>query len=525
MHGFGFATGHRARAPGGAWQARNAETLAYLARQAGHGLSAAAVRALDDFVGALKAGGLWTLGDQILWLHPALPNRYLNLLGEGFPATPGGGLVDVADNPATFSAGGSGAGIAAMASSSGVRFQQNSASLGVVSVQDGTRASAPVSDSTARNLLSPYNASHLAVARVNASTTLAASAAVSNDSGFLLASRTAAAASTLYKGGVAIGSSTAASQLRTANPILFGANAMPAAYALTWIGAGLDAAQAAALCTAADAFMAAVGVHALTTDSATAAMAAAHVWPDVSGIGDAGKGLPCTGLAALPDGRWLVGVGLATISDQAGVAIVSADFSTLLAQYSYTGWGMTGYSTQGVTVDGDGNGACIAKNPGTEARLVRFDLATGALVGDDALPYAGCNALTYDSRRDRLVIGRTDVNRIDWYDPATLAVDATIPSIAVANDQLCYHAATDSLLVTGGANGADGYCYVYTSREYGAMWRKRALTMEGSLAIEGVAVTGDADGTATLVIADDGHTHGAAYDRNRAHVYAGVAMG
>lgn len=506
-----------------AYSFANAEAEAFVARQSGNTLSNSDKQALDTFVGALKTQGLWTLADQILWLNPRLPFPLLNLLGVSNTATMGAGVIAVPDNPSFFSPGTAGNAISGMASASGAQFQQNSASLGAFFIEGGNRSAVPVSDSTVRNFLSPSSSTNKGAARVNSNTNMI-SAADQSGHGFMVATRIGATDSRLYKSGVEIASSTAASQARTTNPILFGANNMPQAYALTWIGGGLNAVQAAALCSAVETFMSATGVHPLTSTATANPLSAITNLPDASGIGVAGKGIPCTGLAALPDGRWLIGIGLASISNAAGIAILSADKSTVELQRSYASWGMSAYSTQGVAVDLNGDGLCIAKNSGTEARLVRFELATGNIIGSSAIPNASANGIAVDTKRNRYIISTTSDNAIRWYLRDTLAADTSVPLINFPCDQLCYHAATDSILATGGANDVDGILRVYSTREYGAFWLIRNDTVVGSLAVEGVALTDFNAGRAMITIADDGHTHNTAYNVNRLHRYDSVLI-
>jgi hypothetical protein len=514
----------------------NPEAGAFIARQAGHTLSNTHLAAFDSFVGSLKSAGLRAKCDQLIWLNPALPNPQFNLFGVTNPAVFTNGPEPVPGNPSFYVDGRSGGeSIALMASSSGVQFQQNSGSFGLFTIEGETnRASAPVFDSVSRNLFSSRSSTGTVVARVNSATNMA-SAVRNNGHGFFLATRVGTTDSRLYQSGIEIASSTAASALRTANPVLLGTgNGQAQGFALTWMGAGLNATEAAALCSAVETLMAATGVHSLPS----VRQAVGYPLAETINLPDGNvppattaRGIPNTGLIRLGDGRWLYGIGVETMTDQAGVAILNTAQTAVDAQYTYAGWGLGAASTQGVAIDTNGDGLCIRKvtsPPGSElAQLVRFNIATGALISATTLTgFASANGLAVDTRRNRFIISTTADNRVQWIDKTTLVEDSAIPRIVVPADQLFYDAVTDTMWVTGGANGSNGYAKGYSSRDYGGLWLARDHVLQGALAIEGITF-GSRDtgaGTAAVWIADDRDTHNTGDTKNSANRYDAVAV-
>jgi hypothetical protein len=522
---------------GGAPVLVNPEAGAFVARQAGHTLSNTHLAAFDSFVGSLKSAGLWAKCDQLIWLNPALPNPQFNVRGVANSAVFTNGPEPVANNPAFFVNGlAGGESIALMASSAGVQFQQDSASIGLFVIEGETnRSSAPTGDSVTRNLMSARSSTGAVAARVNSATTMS-SAVRNNGHGFFVATRVGATDSRLYQSGIEIATSTAASALRTSNPILLGTgNGQAQAYALTWMGAGLNATEAAALCAAVETFISATGVHSLP--SVRHAVTYPLTIPTINlpdGLippATLNRGIPNTGLSRLGDGRWLYGIGLGTMTDQAGVAILNAAQTVVEAQYTYAGWGLGAASTQGVAVDSNGDGLCIRKvtsPPGSEtAQLVRFNIVTGALISATTLTgFAAANGLAVDTKRNRFIVSTTGNNRVQWLDKTTLLEDLTIPRISIAADQLFYDALTDTVWVTGGANGSNGYAKGYTSSDYGGLWLAFDHVLTGALAIEGIsfAERNTGAGTATIWVADDRETHNTGDTKNSANRYDNVAV-
>ncbi len=533
--GYGFAVTIARRTASTAFAFANAEAAAFMARQSGHTLSIAHIAAFDSFISSLKSAGLWGKCDQLIWLNPRLADARLNVTGVSNSATFTNTPEPQLANPSYFVDGRAGGeSIGLMASASGVQFQQDSAFFGAFLIEGETgRSSTVAADSVSRNLISGRNATNFAVMRVNSATSMTSTAAVASGYGWIGASRVGAADTRMYKGGAEIGSSAAASALRTANPILLGSgNGQPQGFALAWLGAGLNATEANALEAAVNTFMAATGVHSLPSvrQSVSYARAATIKLPDgLIPPATLNRGMPNTGIAPrLGDGRWLQAVGLGTMTDQAGVAILNTGFTAIDAQYSFAGWGLGAASAQGVTVDTNGDGIVIQKDTtGGVARLVRFTIATGAFVSATVLTgFPSGNGIAVDTKRNRLILSTTADNRIRWLDKATLLEDTAIPQISVPADMLFYDVITDTVWATGGTNGSDGYAKGYSTRDYGGMWLARDHVLQGALAIEGLAFAGrDATaGTATIWTTDDRFTHGQGDQFNSNNRYDAVAV-
>lgn len=517
MFGFDLESGASeslATAPAPA-PALRAETAALVGRMASPP-SRARRQAIDRLIAALVDVDLWDRLDALVILaaHDAQA-ALLNWKGAVHTSSIGGGApVFTADRG--FWCDGLDDWIdTGFAPSAGVRFQQNSAMAGAWFRKGERNANSPVGTVTASAVtINPRGASDASASRLNGSGAVNGGM-VATGYGFTAVDRASSTTLQQYAGGRALGAAASAtSSSRSGVTIGLGRanNAFAEGQFCAFVaGASLSPAQHAALFTALDAYMAEVGVAALPSPAVrTLPLAAAYTLPDGSAPASPGKGMAATGLVRMPDGRWYVGNGLATRRALL-FSRMSADLGAVEAEFTSAGLGLGSDfdgSCQGMTLDAsDGTIWFILKLAGAGGAttyLCHFDPATEAMVGSPIAISPSDTGVAYDPVIDELWITRdtgANAGQLVLYSKAGTALTAAIPTPG-GTDQCAYRAETGELLVTAGANGANGTVCVYARGDYGGMALRRMDTLAGADAIEGVAAA-----LGAIFVCNDAATH------------------
>lgn len=488
---------------------------------------------IGGLVAGLVASGIWAKLDvfQMFAAHDAQAAR-LNWKGASFGASVTAGAPLFIADRGYYCDGIDDCLSTGWAPSAGVAYQQNDCCLGGWVLEGGQRINAPMGSGTAAAvLLSPRSGSDKIVARLNSSASTTSTSSVATGYGMTIACRTGASAVTLWRNGAQVdGTFTTASATRSSIGIDFGRSnsVFVEQQALCWFaGAALSGAEQAILYALLSAYFAALGVAPLDVATGSVGFAARQVLPDGANPQLAGRGLPGCGLAVDGvDGSLWVGWSLGTMSANAGLAHLSADGASLIAEYSTVALGAAAgiavpaaSGTQGVAYDGrdDTLWWVSVDSVNGQCWLCHADLVLGApvLLSCTLLPNADqINSVTVDSKRGQLILLNEESGRFDWYNVntsgvASLATPARFGTNPGGNsDHVHYVAALDRVLVSGGPNGGDGYVHEFALAEhYGGMWLRRNITLTGADAVEGVSY--DAT-TGMLRIANDGYTHASA---------------
>ncbi len=222
--------------------------------------SASRVALFDAFLRAIKAGGLWTRLDVLYLLaaHDEQAGR-VNLIAPGsHTCTAVNSPSFVADRG--FAGDGSTSYLSTGLNPSlgGTRFALNDAVLFVWSLTDLNASAAEIGTRTSTRLLARSSGS--LAARANTSTTT--TVAVADSLGLVGWSRRSAAGHDFFRGGTVVASPTQASGAISNDAIRIGAAGSTYSarrLAVAGAGAGLDSSQIAALASACEAYLDAVG--------------------------------------------------------------------------------------------------------------------------------------------------------------------------------------------------------------------------------------------------------------------------
>lgn len=246
--------------------------------------------------------------------------------------------------------------------------------------------------------------------------------------------------------------------------------------------------------------------------------AAAQTMPQASASA-VGKGFTCTGLAALPDGRWAVGNhGKAQSGDPTwapSIVILSEDMTTVVDEILLAPLFSGFQSVQGVAYDPARNSLWIADLANKMIRQV--SLAGVALGGDITLTYAP-NGLAIDPAADAIWAYAQAEDPTPSVLQKLSLVDGSVlqnGSLVLSNhDHLHYIAETKTMLVSSGANGTSETLRFYAAPA-GAAWTLQAtITVTEARAIEGIAWR---DGR--LYVMDDAYFHGGGASVNQVLIY------
>ncbi|WP_076072089.1 hypothetical protein [Sphingomonas montana] len=488
---------------------RHPATVALLARMTTPPAPSRAA-AIDRLIVGLHVAGIW---DRLEALYvPAAHHPQAALLDwtgrHGTAAVAGGSPTFVADRGCHVD------GIddwidLGFGPAQGQRFQQNSAmvAMWVRNANTGQTASGFGLLGSNQTGLNPRGAGGVPASRLNSSAATVG-ASVPTGHGLIAVDRAGATAVQHYKNGLANGivGTAASSTPASANFVMGRAGGSHAAnqFCAVAIGGHLTAAEHGGLHAALDGYMTAVGVTELAIGGTTRTLAAARTLPDGGSGAAAGKGWTCTGLARLPDGSWLVGNdgrgSSASDPNLASIVHLSADMTTILHQWTTAAMGFSAGSVQGVAWEplapGQGRGRIWFMIVGAGQPLCHATLsedwsitATGTLAG-----VTSGNGVVHDAIRDRIVV--LNGSTLTWRDKDTGAPTGLSATVHVTEpDHLCHDVASDTMLVSFGANGQPGgvaRLSMAAVADYGAPAVTAIDTLPGCDAIEGIAIAGDA---------------------------------
>ena len=512
------------------------ETEALIARMTARP-SAPRCRAINTLIATLMTPGatgtvLWDRLDVLqIYAAASLAEAGLNWKGPGATATVlAGAPVFVADRGVwtdglddVFDTG--------FIPSSGVQFQQGSASLGAWFRKSDRTIAQPIGTPASNSVsVNSRNANGQPAARLNGSTVVAGPA-VGSGYGLTAANRDGSAL-TLYARGVAVGTASGASTTRSAASLTWGrqngaqADGQVCAF---FAGAALSPAAHADLKRALSIYLATLGVTEIVPETRTLAMAGAITLPDGSAPVGAGRGMGATGLTRRPDGRWYVANGIAGRSDL-WFSRLSADLQTVEAEFRASGFGLSSDfhgSVQGLTIDHrDASLWFVLKlsgAAGTTTHLMHMAVATETLIGNPIPIHSGDNGIACEPAADGLWIvrdGSAAGGSFALHDQSGRARTGSYP-IAPDADHCHFISQTGNgflagdLLVTAGGNGSDGVVLVLNRLDAGGMTVRRIDTLSGATQIEGIVTDG-----AHYVVVNDGATHPGSPPLNRVLRYA-----
>ncbi|MEH3106957.1 MAG: hypothetical protein PGN09_06605 [Sphingomonas fennica] len=495
--------------------------------------------AIDTLIGALLGGAtsgsdIWAKLDVVqVYAAGNRADALLNWKGDGFAAATGGGDPRFVADRGFWTDGLDDWIDTGFAPAAGVQFQQAGGSVGAFLRKSDRSQMQPVGTHASNAVsLTMRNASGISAVRVNGVSLVAAGPAVASGYGLVAGDR-AGTALTGYRNGEPFGSASGATQARSTATIGIGkqggANYAEGQCCLFFAGAALTAAEHADLYAAFAAYLTAIGVAEIVPATRTLPLMAGIALPDGSAPPTAGRGMGLTGLMRRPDGRWYVANGIAGRTDL-WFSRMSADFATIEAEFRASTFGLgADYqgSIQGMALDTSDQTMWailkLAGAGGATTYLLHFDLGTETMIGQPVPIAASDTGIAYDPAVDALWItrdGGSSAGSLLLY-----GKDGVPRSGAVATpggtDQ-CFHVATPSgalmagdLLVTAGANGADGTVTVYNRLDYGGMIARRIDTLVAAQQIEGVVLDGG-----TYYVGNDGSTHPGARNRNEVLTYA-----
>jgi hypothetical protein len=391
----------------------------------------------------------------------------------------------------------------------GINYTQNSATLGIwTRNNDLVTSGSGGSGTTAVTLLSPRGTSSILKYRINQAAT-SDGAAVSSGYGLTAVSRSGATATQAYRNGATSGSAGAiASAALTSVQFNLGrvnGSFAPNEFQAAFTGSNLSPSEHTALYDSLSTYMTAIGVAPLASTTNTFALASATRMPDGASGSIVSKGFTNTGLARDPvDGTWWMGNhGKGTGADPAflsSVVHLSADFSTIIAEYTAASLGLQAASIQGVAYDTSDNTIWFVVK-GTPNQVIHMSKA-GSVLATLPSGVSSLNGLAYDIARNQLI--GIDTSNVKWYNKSDFSVVPARAFLVEGGDQVSYDSATDTVLVTFGINGQDGTVQYWPVQDnnYGGLWKSRTDTLTGADAIEGVALYNN-----TLYIANDGYYH------------------
>jgi len=230
-----------------------------------------------------------------------------------------------------------------------------------------------------------------------------------------------------------------------------------------------------------------------------------------------GRGFTCTGLARDPtDGAWWIGNDGRAIEGggprrAASILRISADFSTILAEYTTLELGLEAASIQGVAYDADRDSIWFALRA-SNGELVN--------IGKDGvfrarLRVGAVNGLAYDAKRRLLITLDDKTGLVQWRDPATGAARASplLRITARAPDQLSYDAQRDAIVVAGGPNRQAGWVETWSLAAPSPRLIRRDR-LQGADAIEGIALD-----NGRIYLTNDAFFHRGAPPLNRVLVF------
>lgn len=123
----------------------------------------------------------------------------------------------------------------------------------------------------------------------------------------------------------------------------------------------------------------------------------------------------------------------------------------------------------------DGTYCYVAQDNEPNAIILKYDMATWELVGQSqALPIGHANDITYDSKRNRLVISDCTADMgwcgIHFVDPETLTLIETI-TVGFGNAAVEYIPETDQYLLGAGGDGSSNYQFALTDGDFNILRR------------------------------------------------------
>lgn len=225
-----------------------------------------------------------------------------------------------------------------------------------------------------------------------------------------------------------------------------------------------------------------------------------------------GRGFTCTGLARLPDGRWVVGNhGMATGASPyaPSVVILSADMTTISAEHLIATIDPAAVlgSVQGVAINAAGNILVSQKS----TKKIYEITPSGALVSTITVSNE-VNALGYDTLTG-YVLYANDATQIRSVNATTGAqvVASRIAECQGAIDQIQFDATLNGFWYTFGENGENGRLGFFS---FSSQTTTHMITLPGADAVEGVYVSGR-----DVWIANDALYHGGATLKNAIRHY------
>lgn len=483
--------------------------------------SGARKTAIDTFVKALKAAGVW---DDLSRLYVAAAHDSQAALIDW--KNPGsntlaktGTVTFVADRGLTGD-GSTGYHNGAGAPNAISGFAQNDAHIGafVVSHGNGVGVMGRSTSGSPVAMNPGTGGTALLLARVNDAngTDIAVATAV----GHSVASRAASGSFTLYKDGVSLSTISAASSALDSADLLFGragTNWSTNTVAIWHLGKALNSTKVAALYSAALVYLADLGAAA-TPRSFTAATSVNL--PDGDG-GDVGEGFTCTGLALDPNTStlWVANDGRNIDGDTTYLpSLVNIGLDgTKLGEISLSALYPVMKSIQGLAVDPNDSSFWIASR---DESLLRHVDAAGANIA--SLSIAAPNGLTLDTLRGQLwysASNATSAVRISKTSTTALqTIDMLRPGAPASGvspitiDHLHYDAARDWLWASWGDNGLPGWV---TAHDITTGKLKYNAKLATAVAVEGIVLIGS-----TLYVTSDEYYHIVGSLKNRLYTFA-----
>lgn len=201
----------------------------------------------------------------------------------------------------------------------------------------------------------------------------------------------------------------------------------------------------------------------------------------------AGRGFTCTGLARLPDGKWVVGnhgKANAAAAFAPSVVILTADMASIYAEFTIASIdpAATLDSVQGVAVNSTGNILVSQK-----ATKKIYEITPAGELVTTLTVLAVVNALGFNSLTGN-VLYADDGNQIRNVHPTTGAAVSASKSVESGPiDKIQFDPTLNGVWYTSGTNGVDGKLGFFS---FASQTTTHMLTLPGADAIEGCYVSG-----------------------------------